>query len=75
MRVDLRTLVMIRQRIDHAAIPRLFDDSWSPSRVRRRRDRILSWMSPLANELSLVRLYDAGGAPEPGRRYFTRHGF
>lgn len=75
MQVEIGTLVLIARRLEQAAIPRFFDDRWSPRRVRARRERFDRWLGPLGRALvaeaspgSRRRLQRQGGAALPPTR-------
>ena len=73
MKVDLRTLVLIRKRMEAAAIPLLFHEIKTPVRQERRISRIMKWMGPLGQ--AITREYVMLSAlPPAGARVFGRDG-
>lgn len=73
MRVSTRTLVLIRRRHEAAAVPRLFDDRWSASRVRARRARIDRWMGACVRAVVDEHI-ESGSLPEGRGRLWSRAG-
>jgi hypothetical protein len=51
MKLSTRALVLVRQRIVAASVPRLFDDRWSARNVRARADRIDRWLGILGRHV------------------------
>lgn len=73
MKVDLRTLVQVRRRMEAAAVPLLFHDVRTPDRQVARVARIMSWFGPAgrnATTLYVVRQWNE--LPPAGPRIYGR---
>jgi len=73
MKLDLRTAVLIRRRLEEAAVPLLFHESKRPAGQAARIKRIMAWLGS-GGRLITAEYIHKNNLPDVGQGTLTRWG-